>query len=559
MKTSNNHFINFKELKDDINDFLYSYIKVQSFSNSAGENDLQKFFQSKLAEIPYFQNNPQHYGLYPVPDDHLNRKVCYAMVKGEGDNTVVMVHHYDVVTIEDFKNMKELAFSPDELKKALLKIKDSLQIDVQKDLADGTFMFGRGCADMKGGGSIQYCLMKQYSKLSDFKGNIVVIGVPDEENLSAGMRGAVSLLCDLKKEYNLNYKFMINSEPHQRKDFDTGVISRGSIGKMMPFFYVRGFLAHCGKSFEGLNPVNILSEIVRRTEGNMYLSDTTMGECSPGATWLYMKDSKTTYDVSMPLSASGCLSVLTLTQTPEELLSKIRSICIDAFDSVIDEMNRSYEIFLKNTGRPISKLPWKSKTVTFSELYAEAESLHGKEFTQKYEQTLSELGNKMNDGTISVIECNFKLLELIFDYIDDTAPCIVYGLIPPYYPSVSNISYEERDSKVKDLFELLNDFSKEEFNMPYTKEYFYTGISDLSYIQIENPTSVRKAVEESMPLFGKAYDIPFEQIHDISMPCINIGPWGKDFHKMTERVNLEDLLVRTPRLIDFAVKEIISE
>ena len=40
MKTSNNHFINFKELKDDINDFLYSYIKVQSFSNSAGENDV---------------------------------------------------------------------------------------------------------------------------------------------------------------------------------------------------------------------------------------------------------------------------------------------------------------------------------------------------------------------------------------------------------------------------------------------------------------------------------------------------------------------------------------
>ena len=41
----------------------------------------------------------------------------------------------------------------------------------------------------------------------------------------------------------------------------------------MPFIYVRGFLAHVGKVFEGLNPVNIMSDIVRRTELNMNPSD----------------------------------------------------------------------------------------------------------------------------------------------------------------------------------------------------------------------------------------------------------------------------------------------
>ena len=82
---------------------------------------------------------------------------------------------------------------------------------------------------------------------TSFEGNVIVIGVPDEENLSAGMRAADRLLAQLKEEYGLEYLMMINSEPHQRKDFSKGVFSEGTVGKMMPFVYVRGFLSHAGK------------------------------------------------------------------------------------------------------------------------------------------------------------------------------------------------------------------------------------------------------------------------------------------------------------------------
>ena len=65
---------------------------------------------------------------------------------------------------------------------------------------------------------------------------------------------------------------------------------------------------------------------------------------------------------------------------------------------------------------------------------------------------------------------------------------------------------------------------------------------------------MRKSLEESMPLFGAFYDIPLADIHAISMPGINIGPWGKDFHKLSERVLTEDVCNRTPRILDAAVK-----
>ncbi|MBC8587011.1 M20/M25/M40 family metallo-hydrolase [Tissierellaceae bacterium BX21] len=114
------------------------------------------------------------------------------------------------------------------------------------DLMSDKWLFGRGCSDMKGGGSIQLSLIEEYSKEEDFNGNIVLISVPDEENLSAGMRGATYLLKDLKEKYNLNYILMLNSEPHERGNDLKPTIYDGSIGKIMPVVYVRGKLAHVG-------------------------------------------------------------------------------------------------------------------------------------------------------------------------------------------------------------------------------------------------------------------------------------------------------------------------
>lgn len=64
-----------------------------------------------------------------------------------------------------------------------------------------------------------------------------------------------------------------------------------------------------------------MSEIVRRTELNMDFSDVVGGESAPPPTWLYFKDSKKQYDVSMPLSASGCFSILTLNQQPADVMA----------------------------------------------------------------------------------------------------------------------------------------------------------------------------------------------------------------------------------------------
>lgn len=545
-------------IENDIEEILYSYIKAQSFTNTEKEAEAERFFLSCFSKEPYFENTAESYGTYQIENDAIKRSVCYAFLKGTGKDTAVFIHHSDVVGVEDFKLLKDLAFSPDELKEELLKIKDTLSDDAQKDLSKGTFLFGRGVCDMKGGGAIQIALTKRYSRVENFHGNIVLLAVPDEENLSAGMRSAVKLLSELKQKHGLNYRIMINSEPHQRKDFTQGIFSEGSVGKVMPFVYVRGFLAHAGKAFEGLNPLNVMSSVVSKTELNMDLSDVAGAEAAPPPTWLYLKDSKDTYDVSMPLAAKGCFSILTLNQTPQSILKKLKKICTESFEEVICHMNENYERFAKATNLQCRKLPWKSKVVNFYELCEEAKAAYGSQFKDRYLERVKQLELKYRKNEMSVIDCNFELVDFVYGYIDDLAPRVVYGLIPPYYPNVSNLYFENLDEKVRNLSARLNDYTIDEFNQEYTAEYFYTGISDLSYTSIQNSIQVLESLRSSMPLFGSFYDIPADSIEEISMPCINIGPWGKDFHKLTERVNMEDLYVRTPKIIHRAISIILG-
>lgn len=552
--------VNLDGIGEEIDSILRGYVKAESVTESREEKKAEQYFVNCLSKLPYFKEHPDHMGSWPIPDDPFERAVAYAMVKGKGSDTIVFLHHNDVVGVEDFKQLAPFAFSPDELAKKLTEIQESFGTQAREDLLSGEYLFGRGVCDMKGGGSIQLALIDRYSRLKDFTGNLVVIGVPDEENLSAGMREGINLLCHLQETFGLRYRLMINSEPHQRKESQRGVFSEGSVGKLMPFVYVRGYLAHAGKVFEGLNPLNLMSAIVRKTELATEFSDVVGAEAAPPPTWLFLKDGKEQYDVSMPLSIAGCLSILTLNQTPQGILDKVREISETAFSQIIAEMNQRYHRFLEVTKQPLQDLPWKVKVVDFAELFEEAKASYGSAFLQSFREKKKELEEAAVQKKYSLMQIHSMLVEFLFDFIDDLSPRVVFGLIPPYYPNVCNefLSPERKEGAVEGLSGRLAEFTKKTYGQDYEKENFYTGISDLSYTAISHSQEIVKTLQQAMPFFGTAYTLPIELIEKITMPCINIGPWGKDFHKMTERVLKEDLYERTPHIIDEAVRLILG-
>ncbi len=549
----------------EIKEILYGYLRAESITGSRAERDAEQYFTGFFRNQPYWQQHPDQVGSFPIPGDPYDRSAAFAMVRGTGSNandTIVFVHHNDVVTTEDYKRLRSLAFSPDELEQGLLQIKDTLPEDIRTDLESGRYVFGRGACDMKGGASIQMALLFRYGRLlldnpAALTGTLIVMAVPDEENLSAGMRAGAILLAQLKQKYNLNYRLMINTEPQFGNAGENGMFSIGSAGKMMPFFHVRGVPAHAGDPFEGINSLGIISELVRRTELNSDFSDVVMGELSPAPTWLCLKDRKLQYDVSLPVTSVGYLSVITFSQTPDTILEKLRVICRETMDTVLEQINRQYTAYRFKNGLPPKELFWKGNVMTFGELYQEALRLHGELFRNGYAARLQELKKELEEDRITLSDCNFALVDYIYDFIDDLSPRIVYGLIPPYYPNVCNVFLPDLSEDVRTLPDKLIRFAADLWSQRYDTEYFYPGISDLSYTSISRGGDILQALENSMPLFGHMYDIPVREIESISMPCINIGPRGKDVHKIGERVLKEDLYERIPTLTQYAVEQIL--
>lgn len=549
--------LNREKIMDLIENNLLEFVGTRSDTNSKEEKNIEEFFLKWFNRVEYFKDRPDYYGFFDIEGDYLDRKVPWCLLKGDGDDTVVFIHHHDTVETKDYGVFEPLSLKPYELEEAFKTTEIELPEDMKEDLLSGKWMFGRGVADMKGGGSIQLSLIEEYSKDKNFKGNIVLLSVPDEENLSAGMRAGVLKLKELKDKYKLNYRLMLDSEPHEREDEDRPTWYDGSIGKLMPVAYVRGKLTHVGYIYSGLNPINILSEIIRKTELNPNFIEKKGNTVNLPPTWLYHKDRKNVYDVSLPKASCAYMSVLPLEKTPKEIMEKLKKISIQAFETVVEELNESYKEYTSLAEVEYKPIQWEAKVKFYSELYEEALRDSGEEFKEAYSQVMKEVKEKFNSNEISTIDAANIIIEKTLDYINDLSPCVVLAITPPYYPSTNNMMLGEKAARVDEIIDELKDYSRDTFNEEIEVQNYFTGISDLSYAMSVSDEEEIAYIENNMLMWKDVYYIPLDVINEVTMPVINIGPWGKDLHKYTERVYKDDLFKRTPLFIDLFVRKLL--
>ena len=61
-----------------------------------------------------------------------------------------------------------------------------------------------------------------------------------------------------------------------------------------------------------------------------------------------------------------------------------------------------------------------------------------------------------------------------------------------------------------------------------------------------------------MPFYGSLYQLPVAAMEQISMPCLNLGPLGKDLHQYSERVWKEDLYYNLPKQIAQTIEDFLE-
>lgn len=543
------------KIEDSINETLKRLVYVPSISGTEAENlAAEKIFEI-LMEIQYFKVNKDSVRMHNIEGDKYNRCFVTALLKGKNDSkrTIILTGHFDVVGIEEFGHLKEYAFDMDEFTKRAGEV--NLNIEAKNDLESGDWLFGRGTADMKYGIALDIEILREMSTKIDLEGNILFLAVPGEESNSEGMLAAVNYLAELQNDDGYDFCGLINAEccfPKAPGD-DEKKVYLGTCGKVMPVFFCVGKETHACTPFEGLNPNLIISHINSLMELNTDFCDAVGNDVTPPPTCLKQTDLKDLYSVQTPLYAAAYYNCISLVMDGNKVLKKLKSVADKAFNDSMDEVKTNYQEFENlNNGelkRGISQT--EAFIISFSELYKCVSEKIGHGFESEMEYLVQEWMKEGYDNqTIGI-----RLIKETYERYQDKRPMVIVGFIPPFYPDKILNTDSEKDLKLYRAVESTIELAKVKYNVEIKKENYFMGICDLSYTGFKDDRAEK--IHSNMASRSN-YMLPFESLMKIDIPSIVFGGWGKDFHKVTERLNKSYSLKIVPDLYLNLIHEILK-
>jgi arginine utilization protein RocB len=558
-----NHHISPKELymkvkdlpnPEKIEEITKALVGIKSINGTYGEVSIADFLASFMKNIPYFSKKPELVWEQPLKNDNLGRKNIFAFLKGDVESkTVVLFHsHMDTVGVDDFDGNKDDAFQPDVLKAHFAK-QDTNQ-ELKQAAISNEWMFGRGSVDMKSGIAVHLANLMHFSEQSDqLKGNILVMFNPVEENEHSGVIDSVEVLLRLKDEEKYKFVLGINN------DFITSLyegdtnkyIYTGAAGKLLPCFYIYGREAHVGETLTSVDPTLISAEINRKINNNMELAENIQGELVLPPACLYQRDNKDFYNVQTALSSHLYFNYFVYKDSPNEVMEKLLTKAKQACLEMETHMKKQYQTFCEVTETPNSpNLNWEIDVFSYNE-YTSLLRSKGIE--------VKEISKKVVDKNVGLEkrELCFKILEALQQEDPDKNPRVVIFFAPPYCPhNYLRDEVEGEKQTIKLIHEVLENFQEDEV---FKVKKFFPFLSDSSYLSLHDTDTEIDSLIENFPEFKEIYPVPVHDIRKLNIPSINMGVYGQDAHKRTERVYKPYSFETLPNIIRNLTEKVLNQ
>jgi len=312
----------------------------------------------------------------------------------------------------------------------------------------------------------------------------------------------------------------------------------GTIGKILPSVLCFGKETHVGEPLSGVNAAWMSSVFSQEMEWNEQLCEEVNGQLSPPPTILWQKDLKKDYSAQIPHRSVSMYNMFLMKRNPAEIMDTIKRIA----DVAANKMNRfieeKYKIFNLETA-PANKI----SVLTYKELKKLACKRTSKEYIERIENFVAK--KRKGDNRQQAI----TIVDQLSIICQDLAPMIVLFYAPPYYPAV-NTSY---DPIIKELSQALISYADATLDKPLKPVEYFNGISDLSYAGLQTSLEIMDTYISNLPGDDELYHIPFEEMAQLNIPVINVGPFGKDAHKNTERLHIPFAFQQLPNILEHLI------
>ncbi|MBL8089638.1 MAG: M20/M25/M40 family metallo-hydrolase [Anaerolineales bacterium] len=563
---------------DEVLHFTKTLMGIVSVSpNIKNENKCADVIRD-LTLAPY-QNGkqPDVFSDFWFTEDGRKNFACLLRSKRNSAKTIILMGHFDTVGVDDFARYGDvnIAFQPEQLIEEMKKYfqsKNDLDISEQSawtHLQTGDWLFGRGSVDMKSGVAINIAILRAFAKpdengnrlIDELDGNLLLLACPDEEIESAGVLAAVPNLLKLREKENLNYIGVINTDytAPRNENENTRFIYSGTVGKLLPSFYILGVRTHVGEIFRGVDASHIAAELVREINLNPTwmdkwtgkLGNETITEIAVPPVALQMRDLKPLYNAETAGDAFVYVNWLTLQINPLEAMKKMRDSAKQALGQVMRRVEESYQAFSNLGGQSQTPLEWNELIISYDELLHKASQEFGDTLSGWMKNKVDEFSSQAKDSR----ELSCLLVAELAKLAKINGPAIITFFSPPYYPSV----LPQENELTRSVASVIHEFDDE-----IQLRGFFPYISDLSYMRLDT-SDVSVNLKKNMPLFdleNKVYLLDSNKLNEIkslNCPVINIGPFGRDAHGLYERVYMPYSFETVPQIICQTIKHVFAK
>lgn len=548
---------------EELIELTTALVAVPSITGTTGEVDVADLIIQRLKALPYFRNNPHHLWTQSVPGDELGRKNIFALVRSTKATakTILLHSHLDTVGIQDYGSLQEFAFDPGKLKLAFAN--HAGDESVLKCAHSDDWLFGRGALDMKSGLAVQMKLVEYWTKkLHELPGNILFMANPSEESHHGGMLAALSELLRLRDEEGFQYLCAINSDyvTALYPDDAARYIYTGTTGKLLLNVYIRGAETHVGQAFSGFDPLLVLTEVLRVLNYNTEFVEKVGHEATQPPVALYVRDRKETYNVQTAGVAAAYWNWFTLKKSPLEVLAEVKEHVKHAVMSAKELRSQAAarQIQLLGFGaatraKAVEEFAVDMPVYTFAEWLEHLDETARQRVNEVLKADFSELTHKFDQREVVQV-----MIEHALKAAEYSGPILLLYLTPPFLPH----NYIEGTTCAEQSILDAVRSAAAELSLPENEQFviqrYFPFLSDSSFLRLMMHEVDLQGFIQNCPGWGNLFELPLEQVKALNIPTLNLGVYGFDAHKPTERLDIAYSFGILPQLIKASMTRIFA-